>query len=344
MDFKKITIGELTSYLLLIVDKFTGFVTIAVLPKRTAACVIQALDEEFFSIFGPPRKVTIDGAAEFKSAALRSWLEGHNVELVTPMEHYPQAAGIAERVWVMVRAAMRRTTDFTAWRAQLRQAVYIHNTVPRRESGASPFLLFFGGEPNTTAANKAASVRTFNDAGLTSDDDVSKALLEGGAAHTSAAAADANHARRTRAVDLNKAGRTPRTFSVGDAVWVWQEISGTTAQQRGQDRPRSCLTPWLPGVVVAIDGPRHTVRPPDKGSKVRYERHPTSLKLRFSPTPPAAPGPTTTAQSASPPLPPLPAARAAPVPLSQLPPLPPTVGGQAGQAASRRRKRRLHAQ
>ena len=182
LDFKKITIGEHASYLLLMVDKFSGFVTIAVLPTRTAACVIQALDEEFFSVFGPPRKVTIDGAAEFKSAALRTWLEGHNVEPVKPMKHYPQTAGVAERVWVMVRAALRRTTDFAAWRAQPRHAVYMHNTVLRCESGASPFLLFFGGEPNTTAAGKAAAVRAFEGAEPLSDAQVRDALLDGSAA------------------------------------------------------------------------------------------------------------------------------------------------------------------
>ena len=336
LDFKKITIGEHVSYLLLMVDKFSGFVTIAVLPKRTAACVIQALDEEFFSVFGPPRKVTIDGAAEFKSAALRTWLAGHNVELVQPMEHYPQAAGVAERVWVMVRAALRRTTDFAAWRAQLRQAVYMHNTVLRRESGASPFLLFFGGEPNTTAAGKAAAVRAFENAELLSDAQVRDALLEGSAAHARAAAADANHARRERAIDLNRKGRPPHTFNVGDSVWVWQEVSGTAVKQRGQDRPRSCLTPWLPGVITAIDGPRHTVRPPDAASTVRYTRHPTALKLRF---PPAVPG---TAPTTLPPLPPLPpSARAVQTPLAHLPPLPPATGSRPVQAATTRRKRRL---
>ena len=235
------------------------------------------------------------------------------------MEYYPQAAGIAERVWVMIRAALRRTTDFTAWRAQLRQAVYMHNTVPRRESGVSPFLLFFGGEPNTTAASKAAAVRTFDDARLTSDADVRDALLGGNAAHAQAAAANTNHARRARAVDLNKAGRTPHTFFVGDAVWVWQEVSGSSTKHRGRDRPRSCLSPWLPGVIVAINGPRHTIRPPDVTSSLRYMRHPTALKLRFDPEPPPALGTTPTPRS---PLPP--AAPSAPAVYVALPPLPPT--------------------
>ena len=111
-------------------------------------------------------------------------------------------------------------------------------------------------------------------------------------------------------------------------------------QQWGQDLPRSCVTPWPPGVTVAIDGPRHTVRPPDKKYKARYTRHPAALKPRVNPTPPVTPGTTTTAQS--PPLPPLPAARTTPVLLSLLPPLPPTLGGPAPQATSRRPKRRRY--
>ena len=123
---------------------------------------------------------------------------------------------------------------------------------------------------------------------------------------------------------------------------VLRRESGATVNQRGQDRPRSCLTPWIPGVITAIDGPRHTVRPPDATSTVRYTRHPTALKLRFNPAPPAAPG---TAPTTLPPLPPLPpSARAVQTPLAHLPPLPPVIGSRPVQAATTRRNRRLAGQ
>ena len=150
--------GKEVAQLLLMVDRFSGFATLAVLPGRTAADTISALDEEFFSIFGAPRKITIDGAPEFRSAALRTWITSRGCELVPPMEFYPNAAGATERVRVRIRAAMRRIVHFSAWRAELRQAVYQYNALSRGDR-PSPLTLFFGGEPNTAASSAAATHR-----------------------------------------------------------------------------------------------------------------------------------------------------------------------------------------
>ena len=158
LDFKMIRVGDEVAQLLLMVDRFSGFATMAVLPERTAACTIAALDMEFFSIFGAPRKITIDGAPEFRSAKLRQWIESRGCELVPPMEFYPNAAGATERVWVMVRTTLRRTDEFSAWRAELRQAIYQYNALSR-DGRPPPFSLFLGGEPNTAASMAASEQR-----------------------------------------------------------------------------------------------------------------------------------------------------------------------------------------
>lgn len=292
LDFKLIKVGSDSSQLLLMVDRFSSFATIAVLPDRTAASVIRALDHEYFSIFGSPRRITIDGAPEFRSAALRQWLTARGCELVPPMEFYPDAAGATERVWVMVRAAMRRLRDFSAWRAELRQAVFQYNALNRADGRPSPFRLFFGGEPNTLASLTAASARRRTD-----DESAAERIqLQGAEAVRQLAAADGDLTRRARAVKLNKSGRTPPTFRVGDNVWFWQDVSGGV--NRGDNRPRSCVTPWQAGVVTAIDGPRHTIRPltTGRGRRKAHERHPSRLKPRGT----RMPGPATVLRPAAP--------------------------------------------
>eukprot|EP00750_Incisomonas_marina_P026761 INCI5944.2.p1 GENE.INCI5944.2~~INCI5944.2.p1 ORF type:complete len:611 (+),score=47.84 INCI5944.2:299-2131(+) len=189
LDFKKISVGSEVRYLLLIIDKFSSFATMAVLSDRTAASVIQALDEEFYSIFGPAKRLTIDGAKEFRSKKLRDWLTAMGSEIVTPMEFYSQAQGYVERVWVMVHTAMRRTIDFSAWKAELRQAVFQCNALPR-EDGSSPYTLFLGGMPPSASSHIAASARELDDPNVRESGDVEIALAEGATAIRSSAAAD----------------------------------------------------------------------------------------------------------------------------------------------------------
>ena len=276
LDFKMIRVGDEVAQLLLMVDRFSGFATMAVLPERTAAATIAALDMEFFSIFGAPRKITVDGAPEFRSAKLRRWIESRGCELVPPMEFYPNAAGATERVWVMVRTTLRRTELFDAWRAELRQAVYQYNALSR-DGRPSPFLLFLGGEPNTAAGAAASEQRP----PLPPDTDAHSVILEGAEAVRGLAAADGDLVRRARAVSLNKKGRTPKTFHVGQPVWFWQDISGGV--NRGDDRPRSCLTPWQAGTVRQVHGGvRYSIAPlaTGRGRRQLYERHPTRMKPR----------------------------------------------------------------
>ena len=275
LDYKKISVGGETAQLLLMVDRFSGFVTMAVMPERTAACTIQALDEEFFSIFGPPRKVTIDGAPEFRSEALRTWLTAQGCELVTPLEFYPNAAGATERVWVMIRTTLRRTRDFSAWRAELRQAVYQYNAMDR-DGRPSPFSLFFGGEPNTVSSMRVAELRPPVDP----QTNVSQVLSDGAAAVRSQEAADGDLRRRARAVSLNQSGISPTEYKVGDAVWFWQNVSSGVS--RGDDRPRTATTPWQAGVVTHVDDVKVSVRPvvSGRGRRARHERHVSHVKPR----------------------------------------------------------------
>jgi hypothetical protein len=291
LDFKKITVGDETAQLLLMVDRFSGFATLAVMPERTAACTIQALDEEFFSIFGPPRKVTVDGAPEFRSAALRKWLKSQGCEWGTPLEFYPAAAGATERVWVMIRTALRRVRDFKAWRAELRQAVFQYNALSR-EGRPSPFTLFLGGEPNNVSSTLAATQRPPIDP----DTDVQQVLIEGRDAHREQEAADGDLRRRERAVSLNRTGSSPQEYKVGDSVWYFQDVSGGV--NRGDDRPRTAITPWQPGTVAAVrDRVGYSIRPLTKGRGRRalHERHVSRLKPRQ--LPPSDPLPVSPAAS-----------------------------------------------
>ncbi len=74
LDYKKITVGDETAQLLLMVDRFSGFATLVVMWERKAACTMQAWTR---SSSASSRKVTVDGEPE----ALRTWVKAQGSEL-----------------------------------------------------------------------------------------------------------------------------------------------------------------------------------------------------------------------------------------------------------------------
>ena len=96
----------------------------------------------------------------------------------------------------MIRTALRRLKDFAAWRVELRQAVYQYNTLSRGDR-ASPFVIFFGGEPNKISSMAAAAARP----PAVLDTDVHSVLADGAEAIRQREAADGDLRRRIQAVN-----------------------------------------------------------------------------------------------------------------------------------------------
>jgi hypothetical protein len=168
--------------------------------------------------------------------------------------------------------------DLSGWRAELRQCMFQYNTVVRRTTQSSPFLLFFGGVPNTPVNRKAHAALKYVDEAVNSDADVQAALQDGVEAHRATAAAGGNLQRENTAVALNKTGVPPPGVAVGQPVFYYQEVSG--GSEGAQTRPRPAVRSWFPGVVRAIEGVKVTLSRADAPDGATFLRHVSDVAPR----------------------------------------------------------------
>jgi hypothetical protein len=262
LDIKRVKTPTAVAFLLLCVDAFSGFITVSVMQNRRTSSVISAMREDFFRLYGPPRKVTVDGAGELESRELKSWLALHGAVLRHALPYYSMASGVTEYRWNFINEAMRRVNDFSSmesWVNTLQDAVQGHNRTARA-SKPSPFELFFGTPPNTAAVNMA--VMRLNETVILPEGDT---LAQAVTAATKATRLQVKSAddlrRRITQIELNKRGRKVSSLYVGQAVWYYMKISGGAVRRTDKQRPRFAQRRWRKGVVVAKNSVRITIKP-----------------------------------------------------------------------------------
>lgn len=81
---------------LLVVDYFSKFVEIALLPNIQSATVVAAL-KNMFSRFGIPQKIVSDNGTQFSSQEFKTFSESWGFTHVTSSPLYPRSNGLAER-------------------------------------------------------------------------------------------------------------------------------------------------------------------------------------------------------------------------------------------------------
>ena len=271
LDVKRLDLqgGEVRN-LLLAVDAFTGYAIVMVMPTRSTASLIRALEEHILTRFGTPATFTADEAKEFVSVKFKDWCRENTIQFRHPLGYYPQQNGTTENWWIKLEQGFRNLHDFAAWEEELRRFTFAQNCRAHDTTGCSPFELFHGGPANTALANLIAK-----------DSNVSAALQparyrqimrRAAVARETMAAANANTTRRQRAAQLNQRSKAPPAqYNVGDAVQYYVE------PRKGTDnRPRFAVPRWKTGTVTAVNDVAITVK--DARSGLKAHRHRTRVK------------------------------------------------------------------
>lgn len=81
---------------LVLVDQFSGFVDVHILPKLSSDQVIRVL-QIIFKYFGPPEQLVCDNGKQFTSQNFREFLTNNHVELVLTPPYHSQSNGRVER-------------------------------------------------------------------------------------------------------------------------------------------------------------------------------------------------------------------------------------------------------
>ena len=81
---------------LVVVDHFTRYVRAFVIPDRTAKTIVKMLYEDYFSVFGFPSRLMLDGAPEFVGGILRALCDILHIKKLRTSPYYPQSNGTVE--------------------------------------------------------------------------------------------------------------------------------------------------------------------------------------------------------------------------------------------------------
>jgi transposase len=137
---------------LVMMDQASGLIAAAPLEDRTAGHVISAFHSRWVRPYGPPARVTVDGAPEFTSAALRDYCQRWGIRVIVTSPYNPQA-NLAEAAVKKVKEGLRRahtSAEFdphlkgAGWTQLLDAVVHAWNGASSDAQDKHPNEVFFG--------------------------------------------------------------------------------------------------------------------------------------------------------------------------------------------------------
>jgi hypothetical protein len=99
MDVKRVAAPGSVAYLLLVVDRFSGWATVVRMNDKQTDSVVAALTTCIIHQFGPMEELSIDSAKEFESKQMDDWAKRNNVVIIKPLAYNAQVNVASERFW-----------------------------------------------------------------------------------------------------------------------------------------------------------------------------------------------------------------------------------------------------
>ena len=134
---------------LVVEDHFTRYTQAYVTNNHTAHTTTRVLYNEFFSVFGFPRRLMSDQAAEFTGQVISELCDLLGVTKIRRTPYHPQMNGAVERVHQTLRRMIAKMDpDKRAkWPSYLGPILIAYNATRSLITGYSPYFLMFGRRP-----------------------------------------------------------------------------------------------------------------------------------------------------------------------------------------------------
>ena len=134
---------------LVIEDHFTCYTQAYVTNNHTACTMARILYNEFFSVFGFPRRLVSDQAAKFTRRVMSELCNLLGVAKIRTSPYHPQTNGAVERVHQTLRRMIAKMDpDKRAkWPSHLGPILIAYNATRSLITGYSPYFLMFGRQP-----------------------------------------------------------------------------------------------------------------------------------------------------------------------------------------------------
>ncbi len=162
-----------THSVLTMVDCFSKFTLLALLPDKKAATIANVVHTRLVSVFGKPGAIRCDNGSEFKGD-FAVYCHARGIKRITTSPYTSHSNGQVERLHFVVQQLLRRcliTLPPTAWTHLLPDVQLAINTTHSKSIGCPPYLVMFGTTPpspllgslpdptTTTLANYTAALK-----------------------------------------------------------------------------------------------------------------------------------------------------------------------------------------
>ena len=134
---------------LVVEDHFTRYTQAYITNNHTACTTACILYNEFFSVFGFPRRLMSDQAAEFTGQVISELCDLLGVTKIRTLPYHPQTNGAIESVHQTLRRMIAKMDpDKRAkWPSHLGPILIAYNATRSLITGYSPYFLMFGRQP-----------------------------------------------------------------------------------------------------------------------------------------------------------------------------------------------------
>lgn len=134
---------------LIVTDHFTKMAHAFPCQNQSAKQVAKRLWNDFFLVYGFPKRIHSDQGANFESKLIKELLTMAGVDKSHTTPYHPMGNGIAERfnrtLGSMIRTLPPKTKS--KWPQMLQQLTFCYNCTEHETTGFAPFFLMFGRVP-----------------------------------------------------------------------------------------------------------------------------------------------------------------------------------------------------
>ncbi|XP_060547527.1 uncharacterized protein K02A2.6-like [Pantherophis guttatus] len=127
---------------LIVVDAFSKWLEIILMPSTTAEAVIKAL-RKLFATHGLPDTLVSDNGPQFTATLFEGYLAGLGIRHALSAPFHPASNGLAERFVRTAKEALSRL-DNGDWQARIDQFLAVQHATPCTATGRSPAELLMG--------------------------------------------------------------------------------------------------------------------------------------------------------------------------------------------------------
>ena len=134
---------------LVVEDHFTHYIQVYMTKNHTARTTARVLYNEYFSVFGFPRRLMSDQAPEFSGKVIATMCDLLGVSKVHTLPYHPQSNGAVERAHQTLRRMIGKMDPEkrSKWPSHLGSVIIAYNATRSLVTGFSPYFLMFGWRP-----------------------------------------------------------------------------------------------------------------------------------------------------------------------------------------------------